>query len=132
MSLRPFSGDVAAAVASIYVAPTEGLDYKGPKRTMRVKRSATENQGKDYRLEPKRNDDAFTQKVTDPLTHALIGYVFQPDGKGAGYAWRLPWQKHMSKKRYRLAKEAVAAMMEFNKDLTQAKRRVGRQARINS
>lgn len=132
MSLRPFTGDVAAAIASIYVAPVEDTGYKGPKRYIRVKKSKTSDQGKEYRLEPKQSDAALTQKITDPLTRKLIGYVFQPDGKGAGYSWRLPWMKHMSKKRYRYAREAVAAMMAFAIDAGQLERRIRRQDRINA
>lgn len=132
MSLRSFEGDVEAAIASIYVAPTEGLEYRGPKRYLRPKKSRIENQGKAYHLGARRSDGALTQWVTDPLTSQLIGYVFQPDGKGAGYCWRLPWQRNMSKEKFRTAREAVANMMAFDASPQQAERRVKRQDRINA
>lgn len=56
-------------------------------------------------------------KVYYERKNVLVGYIFQPDGEGAGYAysvgprgWSVGSQTHMSKERFKTIKGAKIAL----------------------
>lgn len=55
---------------------------------------------------PPKGDSARTRRIFLKDGRKLVGYIFLPDGKGAGYKFRLPNRTHASSKRYRTIKEA--------------------------
>lgn len=97
------------------------------KRYIRPKASKSQAEmGKLYHLSEKGWDSALTQKITISKTEEVIGEVFQPDGAGCGYAFRLKWMRHMGKektvnkdgkrvsKNFRSAQAAMRAALELH------------------
>lgn len=97
------------------------------KRYIRPNKSKSQAEmGHEFYLSEKGWDEALTQKITHSKTGVVIGQVFQPDGKGGGYAFRLNWQHRMGqiktrdkdgklvRKNYRTGQAAMRAALELH------------------
>lgn len=89
------------------------------KRYIRPKKSKSQaEQGAEFYLSEKGWDGALTQKITHSKSGQVIGQVFQPDGAGAGYAFRLNWMHRMrldkGKVNFRSGQAAMRAALDLH------------------